>query len=167
LMDKTIARHPAWQARATSSTEWGEVLLVRSQLGLAGVWIAGQAHHPVSLDALPEEPEHPWFLAARAALNDCQGEATLPPLDPQGTDFQRAVWRLLTQIARGSTRSYGELAAELEKPSASRAVGAAVGRNPISILVPCHRVVGRDGSLTGYAGGLDLKTRLLRAEGVL
>ena len=168
LIDTAIARHPAWLARASSSTPWGEVLMVRSSAGLAGLWIAGQAHHPVALDALPEEAQHPWFLAAQQALQAWREvDSAAAPLDPQGTAFQQAVWRLLRGIARGSTRSYGELAALLGKPSASRAVGAAVGRNPISILVPCHRVIGRDGALTGYAGGLALKRRLLQLEGAL
>ena len=91
----------------------------------------------------------------------------LPPLDPQGTPFQLAVWALLREIPRGGATSYGELAARLGNPTASRAVGAAVGRNPIGILVPCHRVIGKDGALTGYAGGLALKTKLLQAEGLL
>jgi methylated-DNA-[protein]-cysteine S-methyltransferase len=167
-MNSTIARHPAWQARATAVTEWGSMLLVRSTQGLAGAWIAGQAHHPVALDELPEEAEHPWFVSTLAALQAwSQADALLPPLDPQGTAFQRAVWQQLRHIPRGSTRRYGELAAQLGKPSASRAVGAAVGRNPISILLPCHRVIGKDGSLTGYAGGLALKQRLLQLEGAL
>ena len=86
------------------------------------------------------------------------------PLDLQGTAFQRAVWDELLRIAPGSTCSYGDIARRLGPPSASRAVGAAVGSNPVSIIVPCHRVVGSSGSLTGYAGGLDRKTSLLRIE---
>jgi methylated-DNA-[protein]-cysteine S-methyltransferase len=85
-------------------------------------------------------------------------------LDLQGTDFQRAVWAELLRIEPGSTCSYGDIARRLGAPSASRAVGAAVGRHPVSIIVPCHRVVGRSGALTGYAGGLDRKTALLRIE---
>ena len=88
------------------------------------------------------------------------------PLCPQGTDFQRRVWRELTEIPYGETRSYGELAKRIDSPSASRAVGLANGRNPISILVPCHRVIGADGSLTGYGGGLDRKRWLLAHEGL-
>jgi methylated-DNA-[protein]-cysteine S-methyltransferase len=97
-----------------------------------------------------------YFAGARTAFD--------VPLDLQGTDFQRAVWNALLNIAPGRTSTYGEIARELGVPSASRAVGAAVGRNPVSIIVPCHRVVGSSGALTGYAGGLDRKRSLLRIE---
>lgn len=86
------------------------------------------------------------------------------PLDPVGTDFQRTVWNALQDIEYGATRSYGEIAAQIGRPSASRAVGAANGRNPISIVVPCHRVIGSSGMLTGYAGGLERKQWLLSHE---
>jgi methylated-DNA-[protein]-cysteine S-methyltransferase len=88
------------------------------------------------------------------------------PLRLQGTAFQQRVWRELTEIPYGETWSYGELARRIAKPSASRAVGLANGRNPISILVPCHRVIGADGSLTGYGGGLERKRWLLAHEGL-
>nr|WP_236544110.1 methylated-DNA--[protein]-cysteine S-methyltransferase [Spiractinospora alimapuensis] len=86
-------------------------------------------------------------------------------LAPEGTEFQRGVWRALTRLPYGQTTSYGELATSLGKPGASRAVGLANGRNPISIVVPCHRVIGADGSLTGYGGGLPRKRHLLTLEG--
>jgi methylated-DNA-[protein]-cysteine S-methyltransferase len=90
------------------------------------------------------------------------------PLDLSGgTEFQQAVWRALLTIPSGQTTSYGQISQSISNPMAVRAVGAAVGRNPISIIVPCHRVLGADGSLTGYAGGLDRKTALLRLEGAL
>jgi methylated-DNA-[protein]-cysteine S-methyltransferase len=89
------------------------------------------------------------------------------PLAPPGTDFQRAVWQALADIPYGETRSYGEIARAIGKPSAVRAVGAANGRNPLPIVVPCHRVIGSDGSLTGFAGGLAAKTCLLELEGAL
>ena len=88
-------------------------------------------------------------------------------LAPAGTDFERSVWTELVKIPYGRTVSYGEIAARLGRPGASRAVGRANGANPIAIVVPCHRVIGADGSLTGYAGGIDIKERLLRLEGVL
>lgn len=87
------------------------------------------------------------------------------PLRPHGTGFQQIVWRALCGIPFGVTRSYGELAAAIGRPSASRAVGAANGRNPIAIIVPCHRVIGANGTLTGYGGGLDVKRWLLGHEG--
>jgi methylated-DNA-[protein]-cysteine S-methyltransferase len=88
------------------------------------------------------------------------------PLDPLGTDFQRRVWAALREIPWGVTRSYADIAEAVGRPGAARAVGGAVGRNPIAIIVPCHRVVGADGSLTGYASGLARKRRLLEIEGV-
>lgn len=90
-------------------------------------------------------------------------EFTLP-LAPAGTPFQQAVWRALREIPCGETRSYGEIAARIGRPRAARAVGMANHRNPIAIVIPCHRVVGSDGTLTGYAGGLDIKRRLLEIE---
>ena len=89
------------------------------------------------------------------------------PLAPQGTDFQRAAWQALAAIPYGETRSYAQQAAALGRPSATRAVGAANGRNPLPIVLPCHRVIGSNGALTGYAGGLPRKTHLLRLEGAL
>ena len=86
-------------------------------------------------------------------------------MDPQGTDFQRKVWRALCGIAYGETISYGNLARRIGQPSASRAVGAANGRNPLPVVMPCHRVIGADGSLTGYGGGLPIKAALLSLEG--
>lgn len=86
-------------------------------------------------------------------------------LAPRGTTFQQAVWQALCEIPYGETESYADVAARIGRPKAVRAVGAANGANPIAILIPCHRVVGRDGSLTGYAGGLDQKGTLLRLEG--
>lgn len=86
------------------------------------------------------------------------------PLQPVGTAFQRAVWSALTEIPYGETRSYGELAAHIYRPQAQRAVGAANGKNPISIIVPCHRVIGANGHLTGFAGGLGAKAFLLNHE---
>lgn len=88
------------------------------------------------------------------------------PLAAQGTAFQQAVWQALCDIPYGETRSYGEIAHAIGKPSASRAVGAANSRNPLSVIVPCHRVIGQNGSLTGYAGGLPIKQALLRLEGI-
>lgn len=86
------------------------------------------------------------------------------PLAPEGTEFQQRIWQALLAIPFGETRSYGELARSLGMPGASRAVGRANGANPIALIVPCHRVIGSDGSLTGYAGGVDLKRRLLAFE---
>jgi methylated-DNA-[protein]-cysteine S-methyltransferase len=100
-----------------------------------------------------------WFAGARTRFD--------LPLDLQtGTPFQQDVWSALLAIPRGGTTSYAELARGVGRPAAARAVGAAVGRNPLSVIVPCHRVLGTGGGLTGYAGGLDRKTALLRLEGI-
>ena len=87
------------------------------------------------------------------------------PLDPQGTPFQQSVWNCLTEIPFGAVKSYGDIAKMLNKPKAAQAVGGANGRNPITLIVPCHRVIGADGSLTGYAGGIERKLWLLKHEG--
>ena len=89
------------------------------------------------------------------------------PLEPAGTDFQRAVWAALSAIPHGELRSYREIALAIDNPAAVRAVGAANGRNPLPVVVPCHRVIGSDGSLTGFAGGLEIKRQLLELEGSL
>jgi methylated-DNA-[protein]-cysteine S-methyltransferase len=145
----------------------GTMLLAASDRGLAGVWFVGQRHGPDS-SGWREDPQHPVLQQAMAQLRAYfAGERSSfdLPLDLQaGTAFQQSVWDALQTIPRGGTTSYAELARRLGKPQAARAIGAAVGRNPVSIVVPCHRVLGTDGTLTGYAGGLERKTALLRLE---
>jgi methylated-DNA-[protein]-cysteine S-methyltransferase len=145
----------------------GAMTLAASDWGLCGAWFDGQKHQP-DPKTWPLEAAHPVLVKAQAQLAEFfegHRRAFDLPLDLHaGTDFQQAVWRGLLQIAPGATTSYGELARKIGKPMAVRALGAAVGRNPLSIIVPCHRVVGADGALTGYAGGLDRKTALLRLE---
>lgn len=154
----------------THATPLGTVLLCASAQGLAGLWFDGQRHHPAPdhVARWTVDPTHPLLRAAVTQLDDWfSGRRTAfdLPLDlSAGTGFQQQVWRALRDIARGQTRSYRDLAQAIGRPRAVRAVGAAVGRNPLSILVPCHRVLGSDGSLTGYAGGLDRKRALLRLE---
>lgn len=159
----------AFEAQCRIHTPLGPLTLAATARGLAGAWFDAQAHHPGELSA-PVRAEQRWLAqAARefdAYFAGRKRSFTLP-LDAQGTAFQRSVWQLLQGIRFGSLRSYGEIAHELGRPEAARAVGAAVGRNPISVIVPCHRVVGRDGSLTGYAGGLSRKEALLELEGAL
>jgi methylated-DNA-[protein]-cysteine S-methyltransferase len=120
-----------------------------------GGWSEDAAAAPMSA-AIQQLTE--YFAGARRVFD--------LPLRMQGTVFQQRVWRQLAEIPYGATWSYGELARRIDSPSASRAVGLANGRNPISILVPCHRVIGADGSLTGYGGGLDRKRWLLAHEGL-
>jgi methylated-DNA-[protein]-cysteine S-methyltransferase len=119
----------------------------------------------------PNAPDHPVLQQARQQLAEYfagQRRHFELPLDLSGgTAFQQAVWQALLAVAPGGTVSYGEISQRIGKPGAVRAVGAAIGRNPVSIVVPCHRVLGADGSLTGYAGGLARKTALLRLEGAL
>ena len=160
----SILRSATAQCRIASPL--GTMLLARTEHGLAGAWFERQKHHPAVIDA-PERADDPLLADTAAQLREYFAGTRSSfdvPLDLQGTDFQRAVWNALLNIAPGRTTTYGEIARELGVPSASRAVGAAVGRNPVSIIVPCHRVVGSSGSLTGYAGGLDRKRSLLRIE---
>ena len=156
----------------TVFTTWpgplGAMTLAATARGLSGVWFDGQRHGPDTSD-WRRDPAHPLLQQAIGQLTEYFAGRRLHfelPLDLQGgTAFQQQVWRALRGIAPGNTTSYGSLSAAIGKPAAVRALGAAVGRNPVSVIVPCHRVLGADGSLTGYAGGLDRKTALLSLEG--
>lgn len=163
---------PTHLVQLRTTTALGPARLVASPAGLAGVWFEGQRHEPASRlngpTAWAEAPGHPLLQeAARQLQHYLTGQRTAfeLPLDlTMGTPFQQAVWRALLEIGRGATTSYGALSQQLGRPLAVRAVGAAVGRNPLSVVVPCHRAVGANGSLTGYAGGLDRKSALLALE---
>ena len=158
-------------------TPLGNLTLVASPSGLAGAWFDNQRHLPAALAAQlagqsaiwPEQATHPILQEAvkqlMAYFAGRRNSFELPLDLSAGSPFQQAVWQALLNIPRGSTTSYGALSASIGRPSAVRAVGGAIGRNPLSIVVPCHRVIGRSGSLTGYAGGLDRKTALLHFEG--
>lgn len=148
-------------------TPLGPLTATRSAAGLSGLWFDDQKHHPGPLAVPVDDGSDPVLSAAAVALAAYfAGQPyRLPALDPSGTEFQRQVWQALLTIPAGQPASYGELAQRLGRANAARALGAAVGRNPISVLVPCHRVVGADGSLTGYAGGLARKQALLSLEG--
>jgi methylated-DNA-[protein]-cysteine S-methyltransferase len=154
-------------AQTQWETPWGEVQAWRSDRGLLGLWFVDQRHHPGSLD-IPEQDDDPWFVALRAGLQRYAQTATTfstdVPLDDHGSAFQSRVWQVLRTLPVGHTVSYAEVAQRMGQPQAVRAVGAAIGRNPWSILVPCHRVVGQGGQLTGYAGGLARKATLLAWE---
>jgi methylated-DNA-[protein]-cysteine S-methyltransferase len=145
----------------------GRLLLTSDGTALTGLYME-PSRKAQSTEGWIEDLSVPPLAAAVRQLTEyfagTRREFDLP-LRPQGTAFQQRVWRELTEIPYGETWSYGELAKRIDKPSASRAVGLANGRNPISILVPCHRVIGADGSLTGYGGGLDRKRWLLAHEG--
>jgi len=162
----TTPHLPPLQAQARADTPLGPIVLAATPHGLAGLWFDGQAHHPGPLTA-PEDPSQPVIAQALAALEAYWrggGAGLAPPIDAHGTPFQQRVWRALRDIDAGRTTTYGALATALGCPSAARAVAAAVGRNPVSILVPCHRVVGHDGALRGYAGGVARKRALLALE---
>ena len=162
----TMPDTSACTAQATIATPLGRMLLARSAKGLAGVWFEGQKHHPAPLTAMRRPGDALLCRAADQLHAYFAGDALVfdVPLDLQGTPFQRSVWQALLAIPAGETRSYGALAKALGSASAVRAVGGAVGRNPVSVIVPCHRVVGSDGSLTGYAGGVERKRALLALE---
>jgi methylated-DNA-[protein]-cysteine S-methyltransferase len=181
-------------AQAVLDSPIGPLTALATDRGIAGLWFDDQMHHPGALDAPHDDNDahvvamQRWLDAYWAGHDPSWREV---PLDVHGSAFQRAVWRVLLDIPFGRTRSYGEIAAQIggaaaprangataaranvgtaaraSVGTAARAVGSAVGRNPVSILVPCHRVIGADGSLTGYAGGLPRKERLLQHEGVL
>ena len=160
--------------QTTFQSPLGTMILAATDQGLAGVWFEGQRHLPPQLaqpGVWPDNADHPVLQQAVAQLREYfagQRSRFDLPLDlTGGTPFQQSVWQALLAIPQGATTSYGTLSSRLGKPSAVRAVGAAVGRNPVSVIVPCHRVMGADGSLTGYAGGLDRKTALLTLEGAL
>ena len=163
----TDSIHGACTAQCTVVSPLGPVLLARTAKGLAGAWFEGQKHHPGVL-AAPERPDDLLLKSAAEQLARyfTGRSATFDiPLDLLGTTFQRSVWHALLAIPTGRTSSYGDIARNVAAASAVRAVGGAVGRNPVSVIVPCHRVVGSDGSLTGYAGGTDRKLALLKLEG--
>jgi len=155
-------------AQARFDSPLGPLTAAATARGIAGLWFDGQAHHPGPLNA-PVDPGKRLLKQLRVALDAYWAGEPMPelPLDLQGTAFQRTVWRSLLQIGRGTTTTYGQIAQGCGSPLAVRAAGAAIGRNPACIIVPCHRVIGRDGSLTGYAGGLARKQALLELEGAL
>ena len=156
-------------AQCRIETPLGPLTLVTTARGLAAALFDAQQHHPGKL-TLPDDPQHPLLAQAVtefAAYFDNPETVFTVPLDAQGSDFQKVVWKLLLGIAPGRLSTYGQIARQMGRADCARAVGSAVGRNPISIIVPCHRVVGHDGALTGYAAGLPRKEALLQHEGVL
>ena len=150
----------------------GDILLAADAIGLTGLWFEGQKYFALHPDKEREEKEVPLFEKVKRWLDiyfsGSEPDFTIP-LHFVGTDFQTEVWKILCSIPYGQVTTYGEIAKQLAakkglKHMSAQAVGGAVGHNKISIIVPCHRVVGTDGSLTGYAGGLDKKVKLLHLE---
>src|ERR1700722_3528101 len=145
----------------------GQLKLVASNRGLVAVLWENDDPRRVRLEELVEESLHPLLVQTESELSDYfagKKDTFSIPLDMRGTRFQKLVWEALLGIPFGETRTYGEIAKQLGNPTATRAVGAANGRNPISIVVPCHRVIGANGKLTGFAGGLEAKAHLLKLE---
>lgn len=153
--------------RCAWTSPLGPVTLAARDQRLAGLWFDGQKHQP-DPSGWQAQPQHPVLLQAKAQLREYFDGARKQfdlPLDlGAGTPFQQQVWAGLLGIAAGSTWTYAALSRSIGRPDAVRAVAAAVGRNPLSIVVPCHRVIGSNGALTGYAGGLDRKAALLQRE---
>ncbi len=166
--------HDFHDVAATSPIRWtrhaialGPLVLAANEAGLAGIWFEGQRHFDGPQAGWRRDDGDALLRETACQLDDwCAGRRRdfALPLAPVGTTFQRAVWRGLCEIGHGQRLSYGELAARLGRPLASRAVGAATGRNPMSLVIPCHRLVGGQGAMTGYAGGLHRKVALLAFE---
>jgi methylated-DNA-[protein]-cysteine S-methyltransferase len=154
--------------RSDCATPLGRLILAAQDTKLTGIWFEGQQHQP-DISAWSLSPQHPLLQQAQSQLSEYfagQRQEFDLPLDWScGTAFQQKVWRALLKIPFGASLSYGAISADIGQPSAVRAVGLAIGRNPFSIVVPCHRVLGKGGALTGYAGGIERKAALLRLEG--
>lgn len=145
----------------------GELKLVASDRGLTAILWENEDPKRVRLLNPQLDPQHPVLLETEKQLNEYfagKRQRFTLTLDFKGTEFQKKVWQALVAIPFGETRSYSEIAREIGHPTAVRAVGAANGRNPISIIAPCHRVIGANGKLTGFAGGLEVKAFLLNIE---
>ncbi|MFC5080551.1 Methylated-DNA--protein-cysteine methyltransferase [Vibrio thalassae] len=145
----------------------GNVTIQANDDGLLGLWFEEHTTLPKSLGTFA--PEHAILVeASKQLIGYFEGRVQSfdLPLVAEGTEFQKRVWRALCDIPFGESISYQELANRIGKPKAARAVGAANGKNPISVIVPCHRVIGKSGTLTGYAGGIERKKKLLELEGI-
>ena len=151
----------------TMESPVGNLTLVASDQGLAAILWENDDPRRVRVSTTSEDRTHPVLLETERQLSeyfDKKRKSFSVDLDFAGTDFQKKVWRALLTIPYGETRSYGQIAEQIGSPKAVRAVGAANGKNPISIIAPCHRVIGSTGKLTGFAGGLEVKERLLALE---
>ena len=154
-------------AYKTIDSPVGKLKLIASDNGLVAVLWEKEKPNRVRLGEVETREMHPVLVKAESQIAEYfarkRSKFSLP-LDMRGTPFQKQVWQALLAIPFGQTRTYGDLAKQFGKPQAARAVGAATGRNPLSIIVPCHRLIGSSGKLTGFAGGLDVKRRLLELE---
>lgn len=147
----------------------GEMLIVSDGEAVCGVWFYGQKHFPPT-DNFTQNDDLAIFRKVKDWLDD-YFKGLNPQINfklrPDGSDFRLRVWKILAEIPYGQTLTYGEIASEISPTMSAQAVGGAVGHNPISILIPCHRVLGSGGKLTGYAGGIDRKIELLKIENIL
>jgi len=146
---------------------YGQMLLVAREEGLCGAYFGGQKYYPRLESPLRRDSRHALLRRAKRELAEYFGGERKRfelALAPEGTAFQRAIWAAISSVGFGETISYSELARRAGETGHARAAGAATGRNPIGIIIPCHRIVGADGKLTGYAGGLDIKRALLALE---
>ncbi len=170
-----MGKHPLKSTMSTTAihqmhttSPLGDVMLAAKAQGLVGVWFVHRQEHLPDSRAWVIDNAHPILIAAATQLAEYfQGERQTFEIQLQpawGTPFQRAVWQALQRIPYGHTSTYGDIARNIDNAKAVRAVGAAIGQNPHSIIVPCHRVLGANGSLTGFAGGLDRKKHLLALE---
>ena len=145
----------------------GQILLVANDVALTGLHFVGEKYYPTIAAEWQRQPKAKLIVRARKQLEEYfagRRKAFDLVVKPAGTPFQCGVWRALQKIPYGTTANYGAIATRIGQPTASRAVGAANGRNPISIVIPCHRVIGAGGDLTGYAGGMERKAALLKLE---
>ncbi len=145
----------------------GDLLLVANETELIGLYFDGRPHVPVARSTWTLDPQHPVLRQAEKQLEEFfAGKRTCfsLPLHFEGTEFQERIWREIARIPYGQTMSYGELARRAGNPRAIRAAGMNTGKNPLGIVIPCHRVIGKDGGITGYAGGLEWKQHLLNLE---
>lgn len=161
---------PPYTAQALVASPLGELRLACTARGLAGAWFTeGTKDTPPAWPDVPMAPQTPVLQeAVRQFAGYWAGQLSTfdLPLDPQGTPFQRAVWQALLAIPFGATATYGDISARIGQPKANQAVGLAVGANPLIVIVPCHRVIGRDSRLTGFSSGLPRKVDLLQREGL-
>ena len=149
----------------------GRMLIASDGEAICGLWFLGQKHFSSSIsDELFENDDLAIFVKVKGWLDD-YFDGLNPKIDfklrPDGSEFRLKVWRVLSEIPYGETVTYGEIAQMISPSMSAQAVGGAVSHNPISIIIPCHRVLGKNSQLTGYAGGLDKKIELLKIEGIL
>lgn len=163
--------------RTNYNSPIGNITLASDGINLIGAWIEGQKYFAHSVKKEMHQNDSLEVFKLTKNWLDRYFKADTPdikelPLAPQGSDFRQQVWKILCEIPYGTTITYGEIAKKIAQQNglskmSAQAVGNAVGHNPISIIIPCHRVIGSNGNLTGYAGGLDLKIKLLQLEGII